>query len=318
MSPSDSIRLIGPMERAIFFKSLEPLRDASPAEIAVFAENARERSFRAGDVLLEPGHPVNSFHAVVEGEVHAEGGEYLDGETVEPGASVGFLSVLSRRPAGLRAVAARDTTTLEFDHETFLDILEDRFPVLTRLISTLARRTLEVRQRVPDGTYLAPMEGILDVRSDSLDLVERLLVIRRPNSPFAKTSMEALARLAAVTAIVHHDRGETLWKPGDRSPHALILVRGTVSCTTQWGFSRFRAGPGYPLGNLERFADAPRWFTAVTETPVMAIHSRTEDLWDIMEDHPDMAFGLVQAMAERLIGIREEEASARAGAVSAA
>jgi CRP-like cAMP-binding protein len=300
--------MIGPMERALFFKSLDPFQDATAAEIAVFAENARERTFRAGDVLLERGRRVPAFHAILDGTVRAVGGEYLDGAEVGARQPLGLLSLLARREAGLHAVAQEDVTTLVFTEDVFLDLLEDRFGVLLRLIGRLAARTLEVRQQVPDGAYLAPMDDTFEIRGDRLDLVERLLLIRRPGSPFASASMEAMARLAAVTPIELFEAGETIWKPGDRSTHALILVRGVVACTTQWGFSRFRAGPGYPLGNLERFSGDPRWFTAVAETPVMAIHSKTEELFDIMEDHPDMALALARSMAERVIAIREEQA----------
>ena len=70
-------------------------------------------------------------------------------------------------------------------------------------------------------------------------------------------------------------------------------------------------GPGYPLGNLERFTGDPRWYTAVTKTPVVALQGDTESLLDILEDHFDLAIGLVSSMAKRVIDIRREADVAR-------
>jgi CRP-like cAMP-binding protein len=197
---------------------------------------------------------------------------------------------------------------LEFEEDAFHDILEDNFTILHNLIRRMAKRTLAVRRQIPSGTYLAPLEGVLRVPNRPLNLVERIVLVRRPGSPFESASLEAISQLARQTPEVRFDAGQTLWKSGDRSEYALILISGTVSCTTQWGISRFRAGPGQPLGNVERLSGEPRWFTAVAETPVVAMRSDTEALLDILEDHFGMALSLVRAMAENLIRIRREQA----------
>jgi CRP-like cAMP-binding protein len=178
--------------------------------------------------------------------------------------------------------------------------------------------TLEVRRRVPSGAYLAPLEGILKPPGRPLDLVERILMVRRPGSPFEHASLDAVTTLARNTPEVRFKAGQTIWKSGDRSDHALILVSGTVACTTQWGFSRFRAGPGYPLGNLERFSGDPRWYSAVAETDVTALRAETEVFLDLLEDHFDMALGFIRSMAQRVIAIREEDAAEQAAAGVAA
>jgi CRP-like cAMP-binding protein len=87
------------------------------------------------------------------------------------------------------------------------------------------------------------------------------------------------------------------------------IVSDVVACTTQWGASRFTCGPGYPLGNLERFTGDPRWYTAVTDTPLVALRGDTESLLDVLEDHFDLSIGLVEAMARRVIDIRRESAA---------
>jgi len=297
------------MERALLLKTLGH-RELSVAEIAVLVEHARERRFRAGETILRSGERVPAFHVLVEGRVRAEGGEYLDGRELGPREDLGLLSLLARREKGVDATTLEDTVTLSFDEEVFFDILEDHFPLTHGLVRYLAHSTLELRRLVPPGTYLAPLEGVLRPPDRPLDLVERILLIRRPGSPFEHSGLDAVTQVARQTPEVHFEKGVTIWKSGDRSDHALILVSGTIACTTQWGISRFRVGPGYPLGNLERFSGDPRWYTATTETPVVAVRTDTEPFLDVVEDHFDMALDLLAGMAKRVIGIRREMAGA--------
>jgi CRP-like cAMP-binding protein len=305
------------MERALFLKSLGPMGDLSPSDVAVFAEHARERHFRAGDVIQRAGDPAHAYHMIVEGRVQARGAEYVDGAELGPRDPLGFLGMLARR-RDVSAVAAEATVTLELEDDVLYDILEDRFEIAVGLIRRLAGVTLEVRRQIPSGAYLAPLEGVIRPTGRPLDLVERILMVRRPGSPFESASLDAVTTLARNTPEVRFQAGRTIWKSGDRSDHALILVSGSVSCTTQWGFSRFRAGPGYPLGNLERFSGDPRWYSAVAETDVTALRTDTEAFLDLLEDHSDMALGFIRSMAQRVIGIREETAAERTAGEAAA
>jgi CRP-like cAMP-binding protein len=148
------------------------------------------------------------------------------------------------------------------ERDTFHDILEDDFSIIHGLIRTLAKRTLEVRQRIPTGTHLVSMEGLIQPPDRPLDLVERIVMIRRPDSPFGRSSLDALAQMA-------------------------------------------RATPEVRLEAKTR----PRWYTAVTETPLVALRGDTESLLDVLEDHFDLSIGLVEAMARRVIDIRRESAA---------
>jgi CRP-like cAMP-binding protein len=303
---TDNIRFVGPLERALFLKSLEPMFEHETSTIAAFALNARERSFAAGERVFTAGERTRSFHVVVEGSLRAQGPEYPDGFSVGERRSVGFLSLLSGHPKGLDAVAETDVVSLQFEDHVLFELLEDHFSLLHGLIRQLARRTLEFRRNTPSGTYLAPMDGEIRYTGRPLDLVERLRLIRGPGSPFGSGSLEALARLANSSDEVHFDANETLWQTGDRADSMFMILDGTVACTTPGGASRFRVGPGFPLGNLERFSGEPRWFSAVTETPVVALRNDTESLFDVLEDHFDTALVFVSAMARRVIDIRQE------------
>ncbi len=107
--------------------------------------------------------------------------------------------------------------------------------------------------------------------------------------------------LARYSDEVRLPAGTTIWNAGDRGGDAYMLIAGRVICTTRGGLTRFRCGPGYPLGNLERLCDEPRWYTAVCETDVVALRSHLDTFYDVVEDHPDMGTQFVSIMARNLI-----------------
>jgi CRP-like cAMP-binding protein len=297
---------VGPLERVLFLKTLGPLEALDLADIAVFAENAQEGQFAPGETILRAGERACSYHVITEGRVRAEGGEYPEPAVLGPRDGFGFLPMLAGLPEGLQATAEEATLTLMFEDDVIHDILEDHFSVLLNLVRNLARIMLVERRRIPPSTYLAPAEGLFQKTPERIDLVERIVLIRRPGSPFANSSLEALAQLARSTPEVRFREGQTVWRIGEPSPLMYVIVSGRIVCTGADGAVLFRAGPGYPLGNLERLCGQPRWFTAVCETPVVALRGDTEDFLDILEDHFDMARDFVSAMARNLIALRRE------------
>jgi CRP-like cAMP-binding protein len=65
--------------------------------------------------------------------------------------------------------------------------------------------------------------------------------------------------------------------------------------------TKFRAGPGYPLGNVESQALAPRWYEAVTETPLIVLSGSTDTFVDVLEDHFSLALDFLSTMARNLV-----------------
>ena len=293
-----SIRYVSPFERALYLKRVEPLSELSADHLAVVAQQIEERWFNRGTVIQEAGDPVRSFHIVVEGRVQVRGGEHGDG-SVGPDETLGLLSLLARAPEGLEAVADVDTRTLEIHSDDLDEVFEDHFSILYNEIRSLACRSLEERMKIVNGTHLAPREGMHPPPERELDLVERVQLLRA-GPIFGKANMDALLGLANRLKEVRFEAGETLWDTGDASGFMYALVDGRVRCTLPDG-RWFTTGTGYPLGNLESQCGAPRWYEAVTDTPVVALRNSTDDFVDMLEDHFETAREFLAAMAAGLI-----------------
>lgn len=299
------VRLVSPLERALYLKKLEPLQDLSPAELALIAQHAEEQFFKKGEVIFEKGERLSRFHIVVEGGVRATGGEH-GGEIVGPEGTVGLLSLLAEAEEGLDAVADADTTTLAMNADDMNDVLEDHFSILLNEMRAIARLTLEERMKIPDGTFLAPAEDMIkDFSGRELDLVERLLFLQR-GAAFDHPNMDALVQIVRLSREVGIPKGTALWESGDPSGQTYFIVTGTVRCALKDGRA-FRLGSGYPMGNLESLSGHPRWYKPVMESNVLAMKMETDAFLDVIEDHFGLAKDLLGRSARGLIRILEQK-----------
>jgi len=301
------VRFVSPLERVLFLRTVFSLRELDTREMARVAQHTKERFFRKGARIFTRGQPVESLHVVVEGRIGVEGAEHGE-TTMGPQEVLGFLSLLAQWPEGTDAVAEADTTTLEIDADDMNYMLEDSFAHVQLSIRDMAKSMLEERMEIAEGTYLAPAEGLLECPDRELDLVEKLLFLRR-GTALQLANMDSLIEISQGMVEHRFRAGEVLWRPGDAGGFVCLLVDGTVECRIEKNGRLFRAGPGYPLGNLESLAGERRWYTATAEGPIVALRGETDAFLDILEDHFEMTMGFLAAMARGIITVQSERRS---------
>jgi len=298
---------VGTVERILSLKRIPMLAGLMPADLAVVAEHGRERFFPKGSVLLREGEPIPALYAVLDGRVHmARKGRRL-GHVTSSG-FVGGAAMFARDAEGLSAVAETDTLTLEVEADAALEIFEDHFPILQHVLREVCRWLLDLVARLPSPLYreIFPPFAAPRVPIADLDLVERILFLRQV-SPFAESSINALAELSRGMAEVAFAPGTRLWDEGEAAGTVLLLVSGTMNCTARGGEAVFTGGPGAPLGAVESMAERPRWYTATTATKVTALQGNVEGLIDVFEDNFEMAMDYLAVMARaqmRLLELR--------------
>jgi hypothetical protein len=180
------------------------------------------------------------------------------------------------------------------------DILEDIFGILHHVLREIGRQLIEIVARQPNPWAhipIAPDPGLAGPRE--LDLVERIFFMRN-STPFRRASINALAELSRGFTEVRTEPGTTLWTAGDPAGWVSLVVSGEVTCTTPGGVPQ-QLGPGTPLGSLEATAERPRWYTAVTRTPVTALNGPISGLIDVFEDNFGMAMDYTALMARWLM-----------------
>lgn len=297
-----NLRLISPIERTFHLRRLGGLRDVPQANLAGLALLAYEDSFARGATLCRTGERLDRLHIVIDGRVRVRSGEYGD-EHVGTEQAVGTLSLLSRDDNGLDAVAETDTLTLTLRADDLFGAFEDDFGILHNQIRDLAAQALLLRSRIPEGTYLAPAKDLNEVPPGDVDLVQRLLFLRR--GVLRNANMDALITMAQGMRTARFEPNTKLWQIGTPSGFLYAILSGRVRCTTEDG-TQFACGPGYPLGNLESQCGAPRWYEAVTDTAITALRGDINGFLDVLEQHSEMAIDFVVGMASALITRRTE------------
>jgi CRP-like cAMP-binding protein len=265
-------------------------RAVSSGQLSVVAAGMRERSFKAGSVLLREGETPAAAYSLVRGRVQVSRRGQALGE-VGPGAAVGIGGIISRDAVGLGAVATTDVLALELDREILADIFEDFFPFLLEAIKESSRRHLDFirrMRRVPNQLPPIHPEPFL---VDRLDFVERLLLIKTRGGPFERSSIDALAEIAQKARYRSIEPGTTLWSDRERAGASCLIVSGTIACSSsrEDGPAPFRAGRGMAIGALESIAGQPRWHDAVAESHAEVLEHDVDDLIDVFEDNIEMA-----------------------------
>lgn len=297
--------IVGTVGRLLALRKLPMLATLPTEELALIAERSRERFFARGSALLREGEPIGALRFVVEGRVHMSRRGLRLGHA-NPGAAVGGLGVLTRDSDGIDALAEQDTLVLEVDADDVFEIMEDRFAILHHILREVSGEIVRLVKRLPPGSTPPFARSQEQGLPRDLDLVERILFLRQA-PVFSKASINALAELSRGLSEVSFDPGVTLWREGEASGAILLLLSGRIRCTTGSGLD-FPAGPGVPLGAIDSVAELPRWFHALTETRVVALHADREGLIDVFEDNTDMAFEYLAVLAKSLLDMLEDMA----------
>lgn len=117
---------------------------------------------------------------------------------------------------------------------------------------------------------------------------------------FADASKAQLAEIASIADEVDLPAGRTLIKEGDSGREFFILIDGTAD-VTQGGEKIGKVmGPGDFFGEIALIAKAPRTATITTTSPVRALVVTDRAFRQLLEKSPEIAVGVLTALAERL------------------
>lgn len=120
---------------------------------------------------------------------------------------------------------------------------------------------------------------------------------------FATTPGRVLAGLASRLEEVSFTAGQQLITAGASEEWLLILVEGEVEIVRPDG--RVRVGPVDTLGELSVLDPAPRIADVVALTDGWALRLTKEDFDEALRLQPEVASGIITALARRLREMRD-------------
>jgi CRP-like cAMP-binding protein len=294
-------------ERLLHLRSI-PVGGAMPPYILkIIASHLTEEEFPKGAVVMTQGQPIAEFLMLLEGELSLVRGGKPIGRLKAP-QTLGFLGIIAQSEGTYDAVVERDVKALMLDADVLLDLMSEHTVFLIATLRYVGERLYYDMQDLPEQALgMAPEELPITVSDRPLDLVERVLMLRRSNF-FGKANMNALSTYAQQLEEIRVPEGERLWNVGDDGDHFVLLVDGTVRCAAADGRT-FRFGKGNAVGGLESVANKTRWYTAVAETPLVGLLGRRDTTVDLFEYNFEMAMHFTSALANALVQLIERKAA---------
>lgn len=312
------------IERQLFLRSW--MMDRPLAKSMTYLTSfMREAYFPAGSVLFREGASAQSIYFIMRGEVHlvAPGEEPF---RFSDKSVIGIIDLLQDRPHARSAVAVSDVSALVMRGEDWLDVLEDNFDFARGAIVSNAAALLEESRDLPD-LGLSPMAprstmrpsapppdgGSAAVRGDAplpvpalppggisanqpLDLVGKLLVLRSAPA-LSMARIQALTLMAEVAEDVVFEPGESIFKEGETPTATYFVARGRVELVSARLEVPVIYSAGALVGGYSALAEGSRPLSARAVDRATLLLLRNEELYDLLEDHFELARSLISYMA---------------------
>jgi CRP-like cAMP-binding protein len=276
------------LRRMLALRQFPMLDAAAVDELAAVAENLVGARFAAGSVIAEASSRPAAIHLIVDGRIESR----PRGHTWGPRNVFGALEVAAGRDLAMTAVAATDVETLQLSAGDFNEVLEDNFSVLLSTVRDLAARMMVVPP--PACTDLS-----LEFGAGKLGLVPRLILLRQ-QLPLQRAGLHALAALAHRCDEVRWPAVTVIAGAGEVATHAHVIVEGELDVLCD-GRVLHTLGAGASLGFLETLAGKPHAFSIVSRSPGRALRSAATAIVDMLEDHTDVAFGMIASLSAALL-----------------
>ena len=135
------------------------------------------------------------------------------------------------------------------------------------------------------------------------------LLGRQPLLSLMERDALRLLAFAAESRILR--AGDVLFRAGEPSDGAILVVSGTIAVTTQDDGRPAEeiVGPGALIGELSLFTSLPRPATAIAREPTQVMRLPRSVMRRVLAESPDSAEAIMAAVGERLRGFVGELAA---------
>ncbi|MEE8409633.1 MAG: cyclic nucleotide-binding domain-containing protein [Myxococcota bacterium] len=306
---SSSISAVLHTERLVGLRAFPGFSELEPETVSSIAENVRERFFPAGTTIFYEGERIDHVLFIISGQFSLRRHGH-DVSAMFQHQSVGFIQALGLIPAlannlaGIEAVARTDVYAYEIELNLLWEVLEEHFEIMAAVLGGLARQLIFARRKLLGTAGFASEDPADPPPAHRLDLVERVLHLRKV-MVVAGSRIEALIGLARESIELRLNEDTLIWQEGDSMGSMLMLIGGEIECSTKAGH-RFLFAAGDTVGGLDTLAQMPRWFTARTVSPVVALRIETDSFFDAVEDNPDIGRRLIEDIAQGVDDLYEK------------
>ncbi|MEO7112632.1 MAG: cyclic nucleotide-binding domain-containing protein [Polyangiaceae bacterium] len=287
--------------RILDLRSLPIFRDAPAPVVNGAATLLRDVTFSRGECIQAREAPVERVLFLQRGTVAVAQPEKKI-ILIEPPAQLGLFYALAGTPARVDVTAQTEVRALALESRDMVDLFEDQFSLLRSTLRETARVALkESRSKLTTPFEFARTHWKQSSGEPRLDLVDRLFFLREMLS-FPGASIDALASVARQMQSRRVKAGEVIWHQGDPALEMYLIASGEVEAKSETESLIHSAGG--PLGGLEVFAQAPRWYDLTARTDGLVLTTTHEAFLDMIEEHTEMGSELIAGMARTVLQLR--------------
>ena len=127
------------VEKVIALEAVDLLSGLHPNQLARIAMIAREIRFPPGQVILDPGKPLDALYVVLDGSVSLSR-DGVEIHVAHQNDVLGAWALFDSEPMPLSAKTVEDTRLLRIAREDFYEMLSDNVEITTAVFGTLVKR----------------------------------------------------------------------------------------------------------------------------------------------------------------------------------
>lgn len=272
------------LDRVVALAAIPELAELHPDDLASLAARAQEHRIAGGDPC--DAEPEGTACFLLEGCVERSG------RRIEAPALVGGVEALAGAALALRA-APEGAHLLRVAGADLRRVTVDVFEVWLSMLRHTAARLWAVEPLVAEPQ---PVRRL--VPADVSPLIARILLLHGSDL-LRSLRVHTLGCIAAEMEEQVLPAGETLWQAGSASSHVCVLLEGSL--VDPAAPDHPSPDPGSLLGLREALAGAPRASTLAAAGETRLLRLACDALVDELEDDPDMAEALLEALARRTL-----------------
>ncbi len=258
------------------------------------AATLEEIEVREGEVLYRRGDPSTHLFFMIDGRMRLTDPGRPDW-VYEGRWVMSTTDLLVGRPRARTVTSERDTRMFRVHGALWVELLEDSFEITSNALLGNARGTSALYARLPPtGGFAPPDEEPPDCDTDNL-VGRAILLATLP--PLKNASVQALTDLAATARRDVLESGALLFEAGAPRDRIYVVEQGSVELTRREPDLRAVFKRGSIVGDALALAPQERAYAARTLERSSLLSFSIEELFNQMEEHPEMGRGAMAALS---------------------
>ena len=272
-------------------RALPLFGSVSVDELFRIAHASKQVRHDGGTVLLKAGAVADTVHVLLDGRVTAAGRD-TEPRAIDAPAAFGFVEAL-QGALGRRTIRTIDAAvTLALSAAELHTLLADNTALVRGLFATLADRVSPAQASDVQSTNAAA--EFQQLAADGLRPVEKVLALQRI-PVFGRLAVDEMRALSDITHTRPMTAGEALFP--ESAPAALwIIMSGEAALTDTTAGRDLIARGGDIIGSLCMLSGRPLNYSARVARSGVALRIDREDLFDLLEERPELLRGLFEGM----------------------